>query len=259
MKTSDNINELAAALSAVQGQMRPAQMNAINPFLKNKYADLNSVIESVKLLLAENGLSYVQMPNTPPIEYGPAIGLTTRLMHSSGQWIEETYTMPMPSEERGKSMMQVAGSAISYARRYALSAMLGIVADEDSDGNSHQERGRNVTKNPPKVAQNGNGRPSAPTPMPEPENELDAALGTTSPTNGKKATVSTDQQKPSDAQMRQFHSLGEQVYGPDWPEKRHELVSHVTDGRSESGKNLTVTEWQRLMDGMNRRLQAEPA
>lgn len=76
MKTSDNINELAAALSAVQGQMRPAQMNAINPFLKNKYADLNSVIESVKLLLAENGLSYVQMPNTPPIEYGPAIGLT---------------------------------------------------------------------------------------------------------------------------------------------------------------------------------------
>lgn len=267
MKTSDSINELATALAAVQGAMEPARMNAVNPFLKNKYADLNSVIESVKLLLAENGLSYVQMPNTPPIEYGPAIGLTTRLMHSSGQWIEETYTMPMPSEERGKSMMQVAGSAISYARRYALSAMLGIVADEDSDGNGQQDRGRNVSKqSAPPAKQNGNGRQPTPhaTNRIESEldtmvNELDAALGTTPPNNGKKHTVSTDQQKPSEAQMRQFHSLGEQAYGPDWPDKRHELVSYVTDGRSESSKHLTVSEWQRLMDGMSKRLQTEPA
>lgn len=256
MKTSESINELATALAAVQGAMEPARMNAVNPFLKNKYADLNSVIESVKLLLADNGLSYVQMPNTPPIEYGPAIGLTTRLMHSSGQWIEETYTMPMPSEERGKSMMQVAGSAISYARRYALSAMLGIVADEDSDGNGQQDRGRSTAKPAaPQAKQNGNGRPPAPAPEPD----IDEVLGTTPPTNGKKATVSTDQQKPSDSQMRQLHSLGEQVYGPDWPEKRHELVSYVTDGRSKSSKHLTVAEWQRLMDGMNKRLQAEPA
>lgn len=110
------------------------------------------------------------------------------------------------------------------------------------------------TQRPP---QKPNGR--QPAPMPEPANELDAALGTTPPTSSKKATVSTDQQKPSEAQMRQLHSLGEQVYGPDWPEKRHELVSYVTDGRSESSKHLTATEWQRLMDGMSKRLQADPA
>lgn len=204
MKTSDNIDQLAAALAAVQGKMKPAQMNAVNPFLKNKYADLNSVIDSIKHLLSENGLSYVQMPNTPPIEYGPAIGLTTRLMHSSGQWIEETYTMPMPSEERGKSMMQVAGSAISYARRYALSAMFGIVADEDSDGNGQQDRGRNVSKQAaPPAKPTVSGRPPAPERMDPAEipmmgrddheqhityaskSELDAALGTKPPvTNG---------------------------------------------------------------------------
>lgn len=154
MKTSENINELAAALAHVQGAMEPARMNATNPFLKNKYADLGAVIESVRELLSSNGLSYVQMPGTPPAELGPAIALTTRLMHSSGQWLEDTFIMIIPLDEKGKSIMQVAGSAISYARRYALSAMLGVVADEDTDGN-----GRNVTKNPPR----GN-KATAPTP-----------------------------------------------------------------------------------------------
>lgn len=227
MKTSEQINELAAALATVQGLMEPAKMNAVNPFLKNKYADLGSVIESVKDLLSEHGLSYVQMPATPPVELHPAIALTTRLMHTSGQWLEDTFVMAIPLDEKGKSVMQIAGSAISYARRYALSAMLGIVADEDNDGNGNLDnvRGRNVTKNPPKAKQNGSNPAVAPT-----------------------------QQKPSEAQMKQFHSLGTEVYGSDWDEKRADLVEYVTGGRTNSSKQLTLDEWQKLMSGMEKKL-----
>lgn len=135
MNHSEQLNELAAALAVAQGQMKPARMNAVNPFLKNKYADLGAVMDACRDALATNGLSFVQMAYTPPLEtYGPAVGVETMLMHKSGQWLRESFVLPV-GDEKGKSVMQVAGSAISYARRYALAAMLGIVADEDTDGN----------------------------------------------------------------------------------------------------------------------------
>lgn len=224
MKTSDSIDQLATALAEVQGQMKPAQMNATNPFLKNKYADLNSVIESVKALLADNGLSYVQMPNTPPIEYGPAIGLTTRLMHTSGQWLEDTFVMVIPADEKGKSVMQIAGSAISYARRYALSAMLGIVADEDSDGNGDPDRGRNVTKNPPKA--------------------------------NTKPAVTSDQQKPSAEQMKALDDAGKAVYGDEWDTRLPGIVKYVSEGRVTDSKHLTLAEWKKAIDGIKAKADA---
>lgn len=134
MKTSEQINELAAALAIVQGKLKPAKMDAVNPFLKNRYADLPSIISACQPLISENGLAYTQMPTTSGGE-GFGISITTRLMHKSGQWIEDTFFMPMPPGEKGIIIMQLAGSAITYARRYALASMLGIVADEDTDGN----------------------------------------------------------------------------------------------------------------------------
>lgn len=147
MKKSEQINELAAALAVVQCHLKPAKMNAVNPFLKNKYADLASVIAACQPLLSQNGLSYAQVLTTPENgEFG--ISITTCLMHKSGQWIEGTFFMPMPAEERGKSIMQVAGSAITYARRYAIASMIGIVADEDADGNLPAKQ----KQEPPKAA-----------------------------------------------------------------------------------------------------------
>ena len=137
MKTSENISNLTTALAAAQAKMKPAKMNAFNPFLKNKYADLGSIVDVIQSLLAEQGLSYVQMPSMTDGER-IGIALTTRLMHNSGEWLEDTFFMPMPASEPGKSLMQVAGSAITYARRYALSAMLSVVSDEDMDGNMTQ-------------------------------------------------------------------------------------------------------------------------
>src|SRR3989304_7421272 len=109
MKTSENISNLTTALAAAQAKMKPAKMNAFNPFLKNKYADLGSIVDVIQSLLAEQGLSYVQMPSMTDGER-IGIALTTRLMHNRGEWLEQTFFMPMPAPESGKRPMKVPGS-----------------------------------------------------------------------------------------------------------------------------------------------------
>jgi hypothetical protein len=133
MRQSETIGALAKALCAAQGELKPAAMNSTNPFLKSKYADLGSVIDAAKPVLAKHGLSYSQL-----VEGGDGpIAVTTILMHESGEWLSSMVGLPM-AEERGKSAAQVAGSIITYLRRYALSAVLGIYADEDTDGHAPQ-------------------------------------------------------------------------------------------------------------------------
>lgn len=127
---SDSIGNLAKALAAAQGEMGAAAMTATNPFLKNKYADLGEVIKASKPALAKHGLAVSQ----PVTNTQNGIAVTTILMHESGEWLESTVELAM-TEERGKSTAQVAGSIITYLRRYSLAAMIGIYSDEDTDGN----------------------------------------------------------------------------------------------------------------------------
>jgi len=134
MNKSENINELAAALSKAQGQIKGAVKDSKNPFFKSTYATLASVWDACRDQLASNGLSVVQCPEETTL----GITIETILCHSSGQWISSKYTMPV-----GKGDAQAVGSAITYGRRYALSAMVGISPDED-DGNA-------ATAQPPKV------------------------------------------------------------------------------------------------------------
>ena len=129
MKSSESINELATALAAAQGQMGAAVKDAENPFFKSKYADLGAVIKALKEPFSSNGLSYTQFP----IRDGDSAGVVTRLMHSSGQWMESEYTLPL-----AKFDAQSAGSAFTYARRYALQSIAGIPAADD-DGNAAAE------------------------------------------------------------------------------------------------------------------------
>jgi hypothetical protein len=126
---SESIAQIAQALALAQAKMKAAQMNATNPFLKNKYADLGSVIEAVRSPLSENGLAFTQLVTNE----GEAISLETILMHKSGEWIGATMTLPL-DDKKGLSLAQNTGAVITYMRRYALSAMLGIYADEDTDG-----------------------------------------------------------------------------------------------------------------------------
>lgn len=126
---SESIKNLAEALSKAQSEFKAVPFNAVNGFLKNKYADLGAIIESTKPVLTSNGLSVSQFP----ISVDEKIGVTTILMHSSGEWIENTISMSV-GEERGKSAAQAAGSIITYLRRYSLASALGIYSDEDDDG-----------------------------------------------------------------------------------------------------------------------------
>ena len=121
MKTSEQINELAAALAQAQGMMGNAVMNRINPHFKSKYADLAAIFDASRKPLSANGLAIVQT-----IENGV---LHTRLLHTSGQWIASEHPLPMSGKP------QEIGSALTYARRYSLSALIGIAADEDDDAN----------------------------------------------------------------------------------------------------------------------------
>jgi hypothetical protein len=125
MKSSELINELAKALCNAQGQMGGAVKDSSNPFFKSKYADITSVIKAIKQPFSDNGLSYTQFPISN--EHG--VGVSTRLMHVSGQYLEMEYTLPTVKKDP-----QSSGSAITYARRYALQSIAGIpVADDDAE------------------------------------------------------------------------------------------------------------------------------
>ena len=129
MNKSDSVLKLSGALAKAQAEMPAVEKNATNPFLKNRYADLGAVIEAAKPILAKNGLSVVQMP----VSLDNSIGVTTMLMHESGEWLEGTIFLPI-GDEKGKSVAQVTGSVITYLRRYSYASILGMYADEDTDG-----------------------------------------------------------------------------------------------------------------------------
>ena len=125
MKKSEEINELALALNKAQSEMGGAVTDANNPFFKSKYADLGSIIKVIKPPFANNGLSYSQFPITEESR----IGVETVIMHSSGQFISNEFTMNVP-----KADPQSAGGVISYCRRYALQAVCGVPAvDSDAE------------------------------------------------------------------------------------------------------------------------------
>jgi len=125
MNSSTETNELALALCLAQGQMGGAVKDSSNPFFKSSYADLTSVIKAIKQPFADNGLSYTQFPVSSDI----GVGVATRLMHVSGQWVESEFVLPIVKQDP-----QAAGSAITYARRYALQSIAGIpTADDDAE------------------------------------------------------------------------------------------------------------------------------
>lgn len=126
---SEGLVELSAALCAAQGKMPRVAFDATNPFLHNKYASLGAVIEASRPILSENGLAICQLP----FSQNGAIGVESVLMHKSGEWISQSLSLDL-GDEKGKSRAQVAGSIITYLRRYAWASILGLYADEDTDG-----------------------------------------------------------------------------------------------------------------------------
>ena len=141
MLQSESIANLAKALSIVQGKLTHAKKDSANPFFKSKYADLESVWDACRDLLANNGLAVAQFPGTYS-DLDKTMSLTTVLTHESGEWISQEMSVPM-----SKVDAQGAGSCISYMRRYSLAAVVGVVqADDDGNAASNPQVKQAVVK-----------------------------------------------------------------------------------------------------------------
>ena len=125
---ADNTKKsLATALAKAQAECQNVVMNKTNPHFRSRYADLSAVRDAIIPVFTKHGLSIVQCPT----EDFSGFHLETRLIHSSGE--EISWRFPLPSDV---TKMQAIGSAISYARRYTLSAIAGVASEEDDDGNA---------------------------------------------------------------------------------------------------------------------------
>lgn len=150
---TENVADLSAALAKAQASMKAATFNRVNPHFKNRYADLAAVLDAIRVPLADNGLSITQ---TTEIRDGGFV-LVTTLRHASGQSVSSEYPLPVAAKP------QELGSALTYARRYSLSAIACIAADDDDDAEGARETGQ--TSSAPKAK-----NPVKPVPVEPPVN-----------------------------------------------------------------------------------------
>lgn len=129
---TESLKNLATALAKAQGVIENAKKGNLNPHFKSRYADLASVWDEVREPFTSNGLSVVQLPCEAPAGF---VGLETTILHSSGETIAQKFFMPLAKDRDP----QAVGSAITYAKRYALLGAAGI-APEDDDGNAATAR-----------------------------------------------------------------------------------------------------------------------
>lgn len=153
MNKSESIGKLAQALALAQGELNAAAKARLNPFFHSKYADLASVWDACRAPLSKHGLSVIQL--VEPAEklegglYETRAVVETILAHESGEWISSRISLPVLGPElkgggRGEVNAQSFGSAITYARRYALAAVVGVYQDDedanDASGNESVPR-----------------------------------------------------------------------------------------------------------------------
>ena len=122
---SPTIGALAGALAKAQSEMRNPGFDKANPHFKNRYASLAATLDAVRAPLAKNGIALMQTVTTPAPDW---VTVTTILAHSSGEWISCDFG------GRAAPQIQQTGSTITYLRRYTLCAVLGVVGDDDDDG-----------------------------------------------------------------------------------------------------------------------------
>lgn len=134
MKTSDSLASLAPALVKASAELRAVGKDRTNPHFKSTYASLDAIMEAVRPVLTKHGLTLLQGASMPHSdESGRLVGFTveTLLLHASGEFVSSAVVMPL-----GKADPQGAGAAMSYGRRYGVSAILSLATEDDDDGNS---------------------------------------------------------------------------------------------------------------------------
>lgn len=172
--SSPTIGSLAAALAKAQAQVQAASKDRTNPAFRSKYADLASVWDACREAITSNGLAIVQLAEDHEVG---RVALRTILIHASGEFIQTVVSAPL-----GKNDAQAVGSALTYLRRYSLSAMVGVAPDDD-DGNAatcrsdnHDRDNRNPFDGAP-PRDNVRPPPREPTPIRPPANQPAATDG----------------------------------------------------------------------------------
>lgn len=131
IETSAETAKLDEALAKAQGEIEAADKNGKNPAFKSRYADLTAIWEAARPALSKHGISVTQWPIHAD---DTRLHIVTRIAFK-GEWIRAHFSIPVTKQDA-----QGYGSATTYAKRYALAAALGVVADEDDDGNAASHR-----------------------------------------------------------------------------------------------------------------------
>ena len=130
MKTSETTQALFSALVKARGEVKNLYPDAKG--YGYQYVPLEAIIDHLRDVLPKHGLSYIQLPAGGDSQ---SVGLSTRIIHESGEWVEETATFPI-TDMKGVNKSQAAGAAITYFRRYGLASAFGISGDKDTDANT---------------------------------------------------------------------------------------------------------------------------
>lgn len=225
---SPSISLLAGALVKAQQALKPAIKDSANPFFKSKYADLGSVWDACRDALQSNGLSVVQFPGFT--EAGAAL-LTTILLHESGEWISGTAGAPL-----NKADAQSMGSAITYLRRYALAAVVGVVT-EDDDGNAASQPKAQAKRQ--QVAQPPGG------PLPQPPDFTKKPEALTKP----EETPPWDKKlaSPTKTNMLRAAAVKASIKGGDFPDWYEKVTGRVYEG------HIYEVDFTPLMDAIVKR------
>lgn len=132
MEHSDNMGKLGKALAAFQAEVKDPSRDGQNPHFRSKYVQIDGLLAAVRPMAAKHGLSIIQSTGGN----GQDISVTTMILHDSGEWLLTDALSIRPSKQDPQGCM----SAITYARRYSLSAALGVAWDDDDDGNAASEK-----------------------------------------------------------------------------------------------------------------------
>lgn len=200
MKHTESIAKLAMALVAAQRELKAITKDATNPHFRNKYASLDGIVETVRPTLAKHGLAVVQGATSPITDSDGSLcgfAVETMLIHDSGEWLCNAAIMPLVKVDA-----QGAGGAMTYGRRYGLSALLSLATDDDDDGHTASQR---------------MARPAAPAKQPTPSAPIDERAPLDEPSSQPEPSCPKCQGKMFDnrAENDERAARGEKLR-PDW-------------------------------------------